>query len=92
MYGCCLGADELSVGFTLLGMCERIADLQSWMRCTVAFSVGYFVNDLLLILVNKYVLVRERARDALRDKCTRSIEVRIVTRKHAERARDQHNA
>ena len=26
-------------------------DLHSWMRCTVALSVGYFVNDLLLILV-----------------------------------------
>jgi hypothetical protein len=30
-------------------------DLSNWMRCTVAFSVGYFVNDLLLMLIDAEV-------------------------------------
>mmetsp|Transcript_62554 Transcript_62554/g.101185 ORF Transcript_62554/g.101185 Transcript_62554/m.101185 type:complete len:259 (-) Transcript_62554:159-935(-) len=30
-------------------------DLNDWMRCTVAFSVGYFVNDMVLILMDPEV-------------------------------------
>ena len=47
--------------FMVCGPSSRVAssasssDLSSWMRCTVAFSVGYFVSDTILILMDKEV-------------------------------------
>jgi len=59
---CRNGSPNADLPCDLARGCINVPDLQNWMRCTVAFSVGYFVNDTLLILVNKYVLVRVGAR------------------------------
>jgi len=39
----------------------RLTDLNDWMRCTVAFSVGYFVNDMVLILMDPEVCMLQHA-------------------------------
>jgi len=46
---------------TLMRLFLRLTDLSDWMRCTVAFSVGYFVNDMVLILMDREVCMLQHS-------------------------------